>query len=241
MFRKGFNIYSSLASTDTCRMDLFDCGRYFSFQVPIKALSCPLLKYAACAYAAKQLGRVRGGKGVEVGQTSSLAKTEVWSAPGKVDWLYHAAKYYDKAISLLLEALGERQDQSTSPFSSDMQLDPSNPGQDSLGDVRFSVPRTSDDLLAATAILCEYEAMDATGVAWSKHLNGTKSLLDVAEVGMHDDFPGSQNYSKFAGARKAIFWNFARQDFAAARGLQIIFSSRFSLICHSHYRISGEA
>ena len=193
-------------------MDLFDCGRYFSFHVPVKALKVPLLKYAACAYAAKQLGRVRGEKSALGGASSSQARMELWPVPGKVNWLFHAAKYYDKAISLLLEALEEQQE-NPSQFSGEMQLDGDRP------DGRFPNPtpsRTSDELLAATAILCEYEAMDATGVAWSKHLNGTKSLLDVAEVGMHDDFPGSQNYSKFAGARKAIFWNFARQDFAAA-------------------------
>ena len=53
---------------------------------------------------------------------------------------------------------------------------------------------------------------DANGV-WQKHLAGAKSLLDVAEAGMHasDGLPDMHNEPKFAGARKAIFWNFARQ------------------------------
>lgn len=82
----------------------------------------------------------------------------------------------------------------------------------------------SDELLAATAILCVYEFLDASGSAWSRHLNGTKSLLDIAQVRiMQIELPtvsGSfrllQGLRKPSKARKAIFWNFARQDCLAA-------------------------
>lgn len=76
----------------------------------------------------------------------------------------------------------------------------------------------SDDLMAATAILCEYEAIDSSGEAWQRHLNGTKSLLDIAEVGMKplDHIQISKRKPRFSRSRRAIFWNFARQDFAAA-------------------------
>jgi hypothetical protein len=185
-------------------MDLFDCGNYFAFHVPVKALSDPLLKYAACAYAAKQLGRVGGKKSVVGGICSQQAHTELWPDIEKTDWLWYGTSYYQKAITLLLEILDKRQIVATYD-------DPAKAPAD-----------TPDELLAAAAMLCEYEAMDVSGAAWSRHLNGTKTLLDIAEIGMrpsdesHPDPQGTANCQLFAGARKAIFWNFARQDFAAA-------------------------
>ena len=38
-----------------------------------------------------------------------------------------------------------------------------------------------DEVIAATAILCGYESMSATGAAWSRHQNGIKSFLEIAE------------------------------------------------------------
>lgn len=194
VYCKGQNL------TNSCRMDLFDSGRFFAFHVPVRAVSCPLLKYAACAYAAKQLFRVKGSKAVH-GATSQQASMEIWPKAGKADWEWVGAKYYDKALTLLLEELGKQQ----------------NEGNDVVHIVKAR-PKTSDDVLAAAAILCEYEAMDVAG-AWSRHLNGTKTLLDLAEIGMRPagDTPrDSSNGTKlFAGAKKAIFWNFARQDYAS--------------------------
>ena len=205
-------------------MDLFDCGRYFSFHVPIKALSDPLLRYAACAYSAKQLGRVGGVKPPVDGLCSQQSRMEICPGGQKADGLWLASKYYDKALTLLQKALEEQRHWSDhgDVASSEMRIDTcadSNDRSDLVQCQRsHERPRTSDELLAATAILCEFEAMDANGVAWSRHLTGTKSLLDVAEVGMKpsDGTPDSQDQVKFAGARKAIFWNFARQDFGAA-------------------------
>ena len=76
-------------------------------------------------------------------------------------------------------------------------------------------------MLAATAILSVYEFLDATDPAWSRHLSGVKSLLDMAEVGiMPPDYRpvnGARvKQSSFSKARRATFWNFARQDYLAA-------------------------
>ena len=63
------------------------------------------------------------------------------------------------------------------------------------------------------AILCVYEFLSATGAGRSRHLNGTRSLLDVTEGGM---IPlGVLPVLPFK-ARRATFWNFARQDYLAA-------------------------
>ena len=202
-------------------MDLFDCGRFFSFHVPIKARSDPLLRYSACAYAAKQLARSKGIKPILGGVCSQQARMEKWKKGKEVDWLLLAMKYYDLALSLLREALQEQDHWSTVSTGSTSDI------SDSMASAAPSLRpgaasplrphKTSDELLAATAILCEVEAMDANGV-WGNHLTGTKSLLDVAEVGMKpsDGNLDLSNEPKFAGARKAIFWNFARQDFVSA-------------------------
>lgn len=209
-------------------MDLFDLGTYFASYVPVKALTNPLLKCAACAYAAKQLGRVKGAKAPAGGVCSRQAVMETWPDSKNVDWSWYGAKYYERAIQLLMKEL---------------QLDKEPPPSEEFGQWshpydeknahkrrrRFSNGRLSngvhsDEVLAATAILSIYEFLDATDPAWNRHLSGVKSLLDVAEVGMTPleqlhfrDFafqlPKKAGLSK---ARKATFWNFARQDYLAA-------------------------
>jgi hypothetical protein len=75
-------------------MDLFDFGMYFGSYVPVRALSNPLLKYAACAFAAKQLGRVNSAKAAIGGLCSTQASMEVWPDADKTDWAWCGAKYY---------------------------------------------------------------------------------------------------------------------------------------------------
>nr|KMM70155.1 hypothetical protein CPAG_06468 [Coccidioides posadasii RMSCC 3488] len=217
-------------------MDLFDLGSYFASHVPIKAVSNPLLKYAACAYAAKQLGRVKGAKGNVGGVCSRQASMEIWPDADRVDWYFHGAKYYEKAIQLLMEALqhdgqglpistaeGLGQWQAAELCSADEQSHPYKRRR------RFSNSRmssaNSDEVLAATAILSVYEFLDATGPAWDRHLSGVKSLLDIAEVGMMPleqcVSPGETprpplRKASFSKARRATFWNFARQDYLSA-------------------------
>lgn len=210
------------------RMDLFDQTTFFSSHIPVKAISSPLLKNAACAYAAKQLARVHGRKASPGPYSLQQVRMQTWERAGEEDWALTAAQYYDKAISLLMEALQWDHISSVDNSSEDI-------------DKRHYAPRTvegmveerklrrrqfgsaqstasSDDLLAATAILCEYESLDASNAAWAHHLSGTKSLLDVVEVGMVPlDGPERPLIRrKLSQARKATFWNFARQDLFAA-------------------------
>lgn len=201
-------------------MDLFDLGTYFSSYVPIKALVHPLLKCAACAYAAKHLGRMNecrdratGGHNMPTQMMSGLIEKST-------DWYYCGAKYYDEAIQLLMKTL---QDNSHivelvgdgTIYHSDRRTVPL-----ALQD-RSSIPNAkSDEVLAATAILCVYEFLDASGPAWNRHLSGAKSLLDVAQsqmIAAEEDTWSSVPQLKFSAARRAIFWNFARQDYLSGR------------------------
>ncbi|KAL6712490.1 hypothetical protein ACN47E_000367 [Coniothyrium glycines] len=193
-------------------MDLFDFGTYFASYVPVKARENPLLKYAAIACAAKSLSRVQGRRPVM-----------------GVDWKHKAAVYYDTAVTLLLQAL--KRDPSSTPDDSDGEHRRRN---DSLS---FDQPaskrrRTSsnaqfvsstDELLAASAILCVFEFLDTSVSEWSKHLNGAKSLLVLSQervMSFQIIAPNSKlsastlNFS--SKARRATFWNIARQDMLAA-------------------------
>ncbi|KAJ8065820.1 hypothetical protein OCU04_006483 [Sclerotinia nivalis] len=216
-------------------MDLFDLGCYFAHHVPILAVSNPLLKYSVCAYAAKQLSRVGGRKAVVGGIVSDQALMELYPNSDKVDWVYIAAKYYHRAISLLVEELSKSggNDVPITPAIDNHFTSPGNtesprsiPSQASNKRRRLSKPvqRDADETIAAAAILCVYEFLDNALHAWSRHLSGTKSLFDLAErEGMMPlDSPspstlGSLSFrTKPSVARRATFWNFARQDFLAA-------------------------
>lgn len=232
MFLQAPYGHSKLTMT---RMDLFDLGTYFASYVPVRAMSNPLLKYAACAYAAKQLGRVKGAKAKMGGVCSRQAIMEIW--PDKPDdFIWHGAKYYEKAIQLLMKEL-QPDAEGPPPMSTPEvfgQWQAAESGEDAhnprkrrkrISNSRFSRGVHSDEVLAATAILSVYEFLDATGPAWNRHLSGVKSLLDVAEIGImpleHHSSDGDNSYqqfkkSKLSKARKAAFWNFARQDYLAA-------------------------
>jgi hypothetical protein len=121
------------------RMDLYDLGNYFASYIPIIAHKSPLTRHSACAIAAKQLGRVKGQKAIMGGVCSQQASTEIIQDCGKMNWFYIAAKYYDRAIGCLREALVEEPSQ-----------------------------RSADELLAATSILSVYEFMDDSNVEWSR-------------------------------------------------------------------------
>lgn len=218
-----------------CRMDLFDLGTYFGSYAPVRALNNPLLKYAICAFAAKQLGLVKVKKAPAGGACSNQSALVAWAEKDKRDgWYWVGAKYYDKAIQLLMKEL--QRDEGPPPLSTpeafgqwqaaELCEDNENPRKRRRRylDSHISNGVHSDEVLAATAILSVYEFLDATGPAWNRHLSGVKSLLDVAEVGVlpleqrplaDPAFPAPKR-SGLSKARKAIFWNFARQDYLAA-------------------------
>lgn len=227
----------AMSNDDICRMDLFDLGTYFASYVPVRARTNPLLKFAACAYSAKQLGRVKGAKAPVGGVCTQQAAMELW--PDKdPDFAWYGAKYYEKAIQLLMKEL-QPDAEGPPPLSTpeafgqwqaaELSVDSDNPRKRRrrVSGSRLSHGVHSDEVLAATAILSVYEFLDAAGPAWNRHLSGVKSLLDVAEVGMmpleQRASPGENSYqtqtpkkSGLSKARRATFWNFARQDYLAA-------------------------
>ena len=211
-------------------MDLFDLGTYFASYVPVKALGNPLLKYAAVAYAAKALGRVQGKKPIMGGNVSRQARMELYPDALSIDWYHKAAEYYDTAVSLLRQTLQDDSNHTPEePIETEHVWSGIQVNDDHTSCKRRRVSSTtghkpnSDELLAATAILCVYEFLDASVPEWSRHLNGAKSLLDIAKERMMPlqlPSPGtpllSPSSTRMSKARKATFWNIARQDMLAA-------------------------
>jgi hypothetical protein len=218
-------------------MDLFDFGTYFASYVPVKACENPLLKYAVIACAAKALARRQacrptvGDGGKVTGHVMTASHTHI----SLVDWKHKAAVYYDNAVSLLLQAL--KNSAATTPEPSECEY--RHPNGDVACDIENQSPqrrRTSsnasfvsstDDVLAASAILCVYEFLDTSIPEWAKHLSGAKSLLVLAqEHTMSPQMPtlGSIFISTaklISKARRATFWNIARQDMLAACTLMV--------------------
>ncbi|KAM3415409.1 hypothetical protein BST61_g8935 [Cercospora zeina] len=172
------------------------------------------------------------------GAVSKQSKMECW--PGQpMDaemWMRKGRECYDIAVSLLRQSLAG----CTRPGT------PSLP-EEAAPATLFSIQGTplpttdSDELVAATAILCVYEFLDASGPEWSRHLDGAKTLFDVArEQAMPLTLPPSPQsileqvpqptpgasapilrHTKSIGrglslGRRAVFWNFARQDMLSA-------------------------
>ncbi|KAK0250399.1 hypothetical protein B0A54_12208 [Friedmanniomyces endolithicus] len=218
-------------------MDLFDLGLFFSTTVPVLAVRCPLLLYSCVALSAKSLARVNGRKPVIGGQVtpSRQSRMEMWTGAARdgEDWIRRAREFYDRAVTLLRQALDGATGAVASPLRENVSLNTMAATQG------LPLPTTdSDELVAATAILCVYEFLDASGQAWTSHLDGAKSLFDIAKDSMVPlTLPPSpvsiaqqvtERLSDLSDAdrprlqrglsqgRRAVFWNFARQDMLSA-------------------------
>ena len=212
-------------------MDLFDLGTYFASYVPVTACENSLLRYAAVACAAKALARVQGRQPVMGGSAARQAWMDLYPETHLVDWKHKAAVFYDHAVSLLLYAL---KTDATVTLDNTEGEPVRGHGDLAYGDnVRPpSHPRTSssdssvsntDEMLAASAILCVYEFLDTSVSEWAKHLNGAKSLLVLTRdrvVTLQIPTPTSPisliRPKVTSTARRATFWNIARQDMLAA-------------------------
>lgn len=131
-------------------MDLFDLNTSFASYVPVQARSHPLLKHAACAYAAKQLGRAKRKKAIHGGICSHQASMEIYDDQS-IDWEWEGAFHYDRSNTLLMETMQEDPNE-PSPGNNDVTAQQSSS--------RFSNGAKAqlgcDEVVAATAILCVY-------------------------------------------------------------------------------------
>jgi hypothetical protein len=219
-------------------MDLFDLGQFFAKEVPILAAGCPLLLYSCTALAAKSLSRIVNNSSIiSDASSASQGHSRLVLRPGAPldaeSWVRKGRENYDLAVSLLRQALAG------AIMSNPDDLPETTTAETASLTQRAPLPDTSsDELVAATAVLCVYEFLDASGPEWSRHLDGAKSLFEVAKDRMVpltlESGPVSlanQVRERLAGydtsmdditgrglsrGRTAIFWNFARQDMLSA-------------------------
>jgi hypothetical protein len=101
-------------------------------------------------------------------------------------WQYQSAKHYDRALGSLKKAID-------------------------LGTYNDS-PSDKEEMLAAVAILCLYELMDAPGTAWKAHLSALPLFNDTSA-----SMPAQSSVIIPKTAIKGpIFWSLARQDLLCA-------------------------
>jgi hypothetical protein len=108
-------------------------------------------------------------------------------------WQYQSAKHYDLALGFLKSAID-------------------------LGTYNDS-PSKKEEMLAAVAILCLYELMDAPGTAWQAHLSALPLFNDTsASMPAH-----SSVIIPKTAIEGPIFWSLARQDLLCACKSDILF------------------
>ena len=229
-------------------MDLYDLGTYFSGYVPVQARNHSLLRHAACAYAAKQIYLANKQRSNVDGRSPRQATTRAY-IDISIGWERESSFHYDQSIILLRQLILEDQSPATPTdfaslqvqqgiFGSGKDIGLANGPKSSLQNEHTPARLWSDDVVAAAIILGVYEFMSNTGAAWSRHLWGTKSLLDTAMRPLATSSrssPANSPRQNLSRARKATFWQFARQDYLAAcktiSGLShIVFANTSSVI-----------
>lgn len=189
-------------------MDLLYRYEVFSREVLTLARAHPLLRYAACAVAAKQLA-----------QMASPLQSIPWShaqrrlaerlSKGPFDFEWYSVKYYDQAIQTLVRSITSTQpDHATTVSLAGGDLVVQAKGEDPI--VR----------LLGTCILIQYEHLQANRDAWSGHLKGFWMLLELTDDGnlLHPNTMYKQVYPFTKGIMqvKAAFWNFVVNDMEEA-------------------------
>lgn len=187
-------------------MDLLYRYEVFSREVLTLAREHPILRYAACAVAAKQLGQMRSPLSTIItGKTQQKIATKLQHGPLGLTW--YGAKYYEKAIQTLVKSI-------TSETPAQNHASPT-----SLSSGNLMVRADGEDpivRLLGTCILIQYEQISANRDAWSGHLFGFSKLLDHIDDGrlLHPDpmFEAVYPFTKDVMQVKAAFWNFVVND-----------------------------
>lgn len=193
-------------------MDVFTTQRsYFSQYVVQLAGQSPLVRYSACAMAAKQLGQMKDSTQTTDNTRRSSITASTLLQPG-LDFLWYGAKYYEKAILLLFRQISHQPSSSTHLSPREIYQS-SGSDQPQLDDYES----TSSALrILSACILCAYEDLSSTMRAWSGHLDGINKLLRP-----HLDLPITpDNFYRVPQPMRALeasFWFFALNDMLNGR------------------------
>ncbi|KAL4946585.1 hypothetical protein BDV06DRAFT_233151 [Aspergillus oleicola] len=191
-------------------MDLFGGRSYFSYNAVVLSHWSPLVRYAACALGAKQLGQTRHPE-LQIRQTNTQSLMMRALIDTKLGFTWYGAKYYEKAIQLLSRKISKND---PLPYSSSpnhiygLNSTPKSADHSTLGD------NEADSFpfhILGACILCQYEDVNATIRAWTGHIDGAFRLLkphlaDPVAFRISDMIPQPLR------ALDAAFWFFAVND-----------------------------
>ncbi|KAL3458309.1 hypothetical protein BJX64DRAFT_302060 [Aspergillus heterothallicus] len=191
-------------------MDVTGDRSYFSQKVIQLSHWSPLIRYAACALGAKQLGQTRHPE-THIRQTNTQTLMLRALIDTRLGFTWYGAKYYEKAIQLLAKQISRRDNMSYSMSPINIYGTGLTPQSGDL-----ELPRDNDEAAApfqilAACILCQYEDVNATYRAWSGHIDGIHRLLcphlpDFVSFRMAKHIPQPDR------AIDAVFWFFVLHD-----------------------------
>ena len=193
-------------------MDLLYRYEVFSREVLTLARKHPILRYAACAVAAKQLGQIKRPLDTIIRGKTQL-KIARSLARRRLGFLWYGIKYYEKAIQTLVKSIAPRESQA--PCVPHNHASPAV----SLSQGDLMIRAEGEDpivRLLGTCILIQYEHLSANRDAWSGHLTGFSKLLDLIDDGKilhrYPLFEQVYPWTKDIMEVKAGFWNFVAND-----------------------------
>ncbi|CEL04047.1 hypothetical protein ASPCAL05180 [Aspergillus calidoustus] len=191
-------------------MDVCGDRSYFSQQVIQLSHWSPLIRYAACALGAKQLGQTRHPE-AQIRHTNTQTLMLKALIDTKVGFTWYGAKYYEKAIQLLAQQISQSGNPSCSLSPNYIYGTGLTPQSG-----EFDLPRDHDEAAApfqilAACILCQYEDVNATLRAWSGHIDGIHRLLrphlpDLVAFRVAKRIPQPER------AFNAVFWFYVVND-----------------------------
>ncbi|CAG9990417.1 unnamed protein product [Clonostachys byssicola] len=197
-------------------MDLLYRYEVFSREVLTLAREHSILRYAACAVAAKQLGQMNHPIPALCGKIQQSIATRCFR--GRSGFIWYGIKYYEKAIRTLVKSITPKDQQAPHMAQTQSSDDHASPAV-SLSQGDLMVRAEGEDpivRLLGTCILIQYEALSANRDAWSGHLTGFSKLLDLIDAGQllnrHPIFEQVYPWTKSIMEVKAGFWNFVAND-----------------------------
>ncbi|KAL3471168.1 hypothetical protein BJX99DRAFT_32332 [Aspergillus californicus] len=188
-------------------MDICGGQSYFSQQTVALSHWSPLVRYAACALAAKQLGQIRRPQ-CHIRQTNTQTLMLKALTDTKLGFTWYGAKYYEKAIQLLAKQISSK-DRTSFSLSPNCIYDV---GLGSEGADYSEYDRECAPFqVIAACILCQYEDVNATIRAWSGHLDGLHRLLGPY-LSSTAAFKMSTKIIQPMRAMDSVFWFFVLHD-----------------------------
>ncbi|KAL4876331.1 hypothetical protein BJY04DRAFT_142861 [Aspergillus karnatakaensis] len=155
-------------------MNVLGGQSYFSRHIVQLAHCSPLVRYAASALGAKQLGQTRHPE-TQIRQTNTQRLMMQALIDTRLGFTWYGAKYYERAIQLLAKQLRST-DHSSFSLSPNFIYGAEHTPRSERNQPTEGDDRSSYQILAA-CILCQYEDVNATIRAWSGHLDGVYRLL----------------------------------------------------------------